>query len=446
MGKISYIFRIATTTAMIVSLISGSVVKANSYYELNDILFYNKDALEPSTCTPASSFSNNLDAQSLPAETISKLETMNVKEKAEKNKSSYLLGEKAAGVPWMMLAALHFREGSMDPSKSIADGEKLGTGISVDGVKIGDTLDEDAVLAAQHFLKMAKSVYKIDVTKDNLTTEEMGNSFLAYNRGSLYKRDGLDYSKSGYVMQGIDANHIGGDWKYLDPFGGHSKSRQLTNGNPGALAVMAYLGANVGISDCSSSSTFSGEMASYGQCDNRWGNIPYSRGNFCSSACGVVSTAMIITTLKKEEHTPDKILNNVRKYGGEIVGSGSSGANLAKMMREEYGLRTESLNVNEKSGLKGRIEDALSKGGIILTSGKGARPYSGGGHFVVIYQKTSDGKWLIGDPAGKADSTQLQGTVRESSYASDPKNILKAYDPSAIVTYSHNEMVAVYAN
>ncbi len=426
-------------------LVNSFTVSAyNPFYEQNDILFYDKDAKQPPECTPGSNFSMT-SSTTLPAETISKLESMKVKDKAEQNRSSYQLGEKATGVPWVMLAALHFREGSMDPGRSIADGEKLGTGISVDGVKIGDTLDEDAVLAAQHFIEMAKSVYKIDVTKGSLTTEEIGNAFLAYNRGFLYKRDGLDYTKSGYVMQGIDENHISGDWKYLDPFGGHSKSRQLTNGNPGALSVVSYLGMNTGMSACDSGTPFSGDFASFGQCDRRWGNIGYSSGNFCSSACGVVSTAMIITTLKKEEHTPDKILSNVRSYGGEIVGSGSSGTNLAKMMNKEYGLTIEDLNVNNRSGLKDRIETALSKGGIVLTSGKGGRPYSSGGHFVVIYKKMDNGNWLIGDPAGKGDSTSLQATVKDSSYASDPKNILKEYDPSAIITYSHNYMAAVYA-
>lgn len=420
-----------------------SSVYANSFYEMNGLPYTNPNESEPSTCTPGGNFTSSVGSD-LPAETVQKLENMKVEELAEKNRSSYELGQKATNVPWVMLAALHFREGGMNPTKSIADGESLGTGISVDGVKIGDTLDEDAVLAAQHLIEMAQSVYKIDITKENLTTEEMGQAFLAYNRGALYKRANLDYTKSGYVMQGVDAAHIGGDWKYLDPFGGHSKSRVLTNGNPGALAVMSYLGANVGLSNCSSAS-FSGDLASYGQCDERWGNLKYSSGNFCSSACGVVSTAMILTTLTKQQLSPDKIISNVRKYGGEIVGSGSSGSNLAKMMAQEYNLQTESLNVNEKNGLKSRVETALSKGGIILTSGKGARPYSTGGHFVVIYKKMDNGNWLIGDPAGKADSTKMQGTVRESSYASDPKNILKEYDPSSIITYSHNEMVAVYA-
>lgn len=440
--KLTRLFLIITLVALI---IPNSTTQANSFYSSNDIEFFDKNSLEPSTCTPGAKFSSDL-ATTLPTETVSKLESMNVKEKAEQNKNSYLLGEKATGVPWTMLAALHFREGSMDPNRSIADGEPLGTGVSVDGVKIGDTLDEDAVLAAQHFIEMARSVYKIDISKENPTTEEMGNSFLAYNRGFLYKRAGLDYTKSGYVMQGIDESHVGGsDWVYLDPFGGHSKSRVLRNGNPGALAVMAYLGANISTSNCSET-PLTGEFASFGQCDNRWGNIGYSSGNFCSSACGVVSTAMIITTLKKQEYTPDKILSNVRKHGGEIVGSGSSGTNLAKMMDKEYGLKTSIVNTYEKSTLKERVEKVLASGGILLTSGKGARPYSRGGHFVVIYKKMDNGNWLIGDPAGKADTATMQATIRESSYASDPKNILKEYDPSSIVLNSHNGMVAVYAS
>jgi hypothetical protein len=36
-----------------------------------------------------------------------------------------------------------------------------------------------------------------------------------------------------------------------------------------------------------------------------------------------------------------------------------------------------------------------------------------------------NGKWLIGDPAGKEGTSTMQGTIRESSFASNPKNILK---------------------
>ena len=422
-------------------------VSANTrYYERNNILYYSKDATEPATCTPGVSFSTTTK---LPDKTIKNLESQKVKEKAEKNKSSYQKAEKATGVPWTMLATLHFREAGMDSGRSLSNGEPI-TGTKyknkADGVWVGANLDEDAILAAQHFIEMAsaKDLYKIDVTKGNLTTEEIGRSFLAYNRGRLYKRANLDYTDSGYVMQGIDEKHIGGDWIYLDPFGGHSKSREYENSNPGALAVLSYLGMNVGTSSCKGT-PFEGDFASFGQCDERWGKLKYSSGSFCSSACGVVSTAMIITTLKKEEYTPDKIIDKVREYGGEIVGSGSSGANLAKMMKDEYKLTLENLNVSNKSGLKERIETALDKGGIILTSGKGGRPYSSGGHFVVIYKKMENGKWLIGDPAGKEGTSTMQGTIRESSFASNPKNILKEYEPSAITTYAHNEMVAVYA-
>lgn len=244
--KIGIFIAIAATITMIDSQPVFALIPPYEY-EDNNILYYNPDASEPEICTPTATYSGG--TINLPTETINKLVAMKVKELAEQNMSSYKKAEQKTGVPWYMLAALHFREGSMNPRKSIADGEPI-TGkqyTSMDGVKIGANLDDDAVFAAEHFIEMARMVYGINIGRSGtLTTGEIGNAFLAYNRGFLYKNRGLDFTKSGYVMQGIDSNHIGGDWKYLDPFGGHKKSRQLLNSNPGALAVIAYLNPNSG--------------------------------------------------------------------------------------------------------------------------------------------------------------------------------------------------------
>lgn len=72
-------------------------------FAANNIMFYN-----PDDC----STSGRLECTgNLPAETVTALEQAGVKEKAEQNKERYEYAEKETGIPWQVLAALHYREG-----------------------------------------------------------------------------------------------------------------------------------------------------------------------------------------------------------------------------------------------------------------------------------------------------------------------------------------------
>ena len=142
---------IATIIVMSIYISLFSPLTASSLdersYMNNSIYFLNKKEAASCADTPSqgasaatTTSSSTSQAQSqLPAETIEKLDKLGVKEKFKQNGAAYAKGEAATGVPATMLAALHLREGSMDPTRSIADGEKLGKGWSVDGVRIGNT-------------------------------------------------------------------------------------------------------------------------------------------------------------------------------------------------------------------------------------------------------------------------------------------------------------------
>lgn len=202
--------------------------------------------------------------KNLPPQTIKALESFGIDDKVAKMKSRYDYASKQTGVPWQIIATLHYREASMDPNKSIQNGEPRRSSEfkNIDGITVYPDAAKDDVQSVEHFIDNAKHMYQIDVKKSNLSEKEIGEAFLAYNRGVLYKRAGLDYTKSGYVMQGIDADHIGGDWVYLDPFGGHPQARKLNNSNPGALAVFYYLGGK-----------FSGQSGGFDKCSNPSGAI-----------------------------------------------------------------------------------------------------------------------------------------------------------------------------
>lgn len=211
-------------------------------FAANNIMFYDPEACK----SDGSSGSISLNVNDLPAETVEYLKNNNVEGLAQQNLSAYQHGADSAGIPWQVLAALHFREASMNPTKSIANGQSLGDGVSIDGQKIGNTLEEDAVIAANSIVSHG-SVYGVNIAED-LNIDSLANSFLAYNRGSMYKSAGEPYTKSPYVMNMIDEDHMEMQWIHADSWLG-SKQYNTLEGNterrPGALAVFIYLGGSI---------------------------------------------------------------------------------------------------------------------------------------------------------------------------------------------------------
>lgn len=189
-----------------------------------------------------------ITSDALPAQTIEYLDAQNIKELAKTNMARYLAAEATEKVPWYVMAALHYREARMDPSRSISNGAELGTGVNVDGVTVVSDPSEDAINMARHFKRMAEYVYGIDVVDDQMTTEKWGQAFLAYNRGFLYKNKDRTYDLSPYVMNGFDSTHMNMRWIDADTV------RGVDGNKAGALTLMVYLGGDVSSQACSTAS------------------------------------------------------------------------------------------------------------------------------------------------------------------------------------------------
>lgn len=161
--------------------------------------------------------------------------------------------EHETGVPWMFMAAIHYREGSNRPDASMYAGERLGTKNPDFGDVKGSDIFRNGIMAAEHFKRNAKTVYGIDIHKD-MHTIELACAFLAYNRGSMYRNAsrviGTEMSpdQSPYVMNGYDEQHLEMTW----PAQGNYDNSGLKWGEPqsvqgkrniplGALAVVKGL-------------------------------------------------------------------------------------------------------------------------------------------------------------------------------------------------------------
>ncbi|MDR0887370.1 MAG: M23 family metallopeptidase [Candidatus Nomurabacteria bacterium] len=239
---LSAILAVTFSTASAFALSEAEYRKINSY----DGRFYLPDATSydgtpgGSLCPQDGNISSGLSDNAIEKlQAISKLNNI-----PDGNMEAYLYGEQQTGVKWQALAALHFTEGGMNPDQSMLNGAKLGSGVNVDGMVVGNTLKEDAVIAANALINMGKSVYNVDVSSPSATADDYGWAYLAYGRGYMYKVDNIPYDMATMVMNFYDNAHWDMVWLHQDSWYGDKQYNSLEgkhNGNPGKLTVFTYL-------------------------------------------------------------------------------------------------------------------------------------------------------------------------------------------------------------
>lgn len=214
------------------------------YRNNNDVTTVNPKAV---ACSASSggSISVNIN-DDLPEETLSKIKAAGIEEKVKSNMERYAAAQAATGLPWQIFAAIHYREANLAANASLADGSSLSNSKSIDGAQKSADANEDAILAAKHFISLLKSIYDTDLSA-GLSIDGIANGFLAYNRGAMYKNWNKTWQESPYVSNGVDANHLNMKWIDADSYAkpGGKKYNSLsgkTETRPGALAVYKFLG------------------------------------------------------------------------------------------------------------------------------------------------------------------------------------------------------------
>ena len=252
------------------------------FYSNEGILYYDKTASE--ACGPGAAGAVGVTpiGGPLPQATLDRLRGMNFDQRLAQTRARYEFAERETGVPWQFLAAIHYREAGMNPRMSLAAGEPLRDGLSIDRVPMAADPNRDAVLAAQHLIQNAQAVYGVDIKTDR-TVDGIANAFLAYNRGYMYKAANEPYTSSPYVMNGYDEAHMDMVWVRADSV---YQNRRLNNvegrrdANLGALTIYSYLvgqGANAtGASDpsgCTTGAVASGECSVTKPTFGEFGNL-----------------------------------------------------------------------------------------------------------------------------------------------------------------------------
>jgi hypothetical protein len=141
-----------------------------------------------------------------------------------------------------------------------------------------------------------------------------------------------------------------------------------------------------------------GNYVFYSQHDPKWASAPYgSSGTISSSGCGPTSTAMAITNLTGKSILPPQIAT---EFGYMHVGGGSSWA-LFTVAPQKYGLKTTEIGTDTN-----RAKDVLKAGAVIIASGRGSNPFTGGGHIITIRGVDNEGNFLLGDPNRAENNTK----------------------------------------
>ncbi|MCA9326472.1 hypothetical protein KC976_02635 [Candidatus Saccharibacteria bacterium] len=187
-----------------------------------------------------------------------------VKQNIDKLLPAYQKAAEQTGVPWQLLAAVHYREANNNPSQDLQAGNPLGGGGSQYADYTGarpSTIEASAVMAAQQLIsKAAAGVVKLPINTSNPDSAAIKDALFGYNgRAGVYAQQAADlgfdaktqpFEGSPYVMNNFDAKHqnmkiITRDFGGLDGI----------DARLGAFTVYSMLGGASGGATCSTGST-----------------------------------------------------------------------------------------------------------------------------------------------------------------------------------------------
>jgi hypothetical protein len=146
-----------------------------------------------------------------------------------------------------------------------------------------------------------------------------------------------------------------------------------------------------GISGPGQDTKFIDGFTVYSQYDPDWANKPYSTSTIGASGCGPAAMAMIITALTGQQITPVATANYAAAQGQYVPGQGSRWS-IARVLAARWGLKSQFIGAEAA-----KITATLQAGGLVIATGQGPKPFTSGGHFIVVRAVTASGKWRVGD-------------------------------------------------
>lgn len=118
-------------------------------------------------------------------------------------------------------------------------------------------------------------------------------------------------------------------------------------------------------------------------------NTRYGHATVATHGCGIASLSMILTYLLDREIMPDTLAEEYGRYNGE---HGSSW-NLFPDSAADYGVTIEKQTWKWED-----VVEALKNGQVCIANAQKESIFTNGGHFIVLYGITEEGRILVRDP------------------------------------------------
>ena len=122
-------------------------------------------------------------------------------------------------------------------------------------------------------------------------------------------------------------------------------------------------------------------------------SYPYTNygnhGTISSHGCGITSCAMVYSYLLDRVILPDELAETYGRYNTKV----GSDYRLFSQTAEDFGIEVKMV-YNWKE-----VEEALYNGQVVIANVQGDSIFTDGGHYIVYYGITEEGKILINDPS-----------------------------------------------
>lgn len=141
----------------------------------------------------------------------------------------------------------------------------------------------------------------------------------------------------------------------------------------------------------------------YNQYDQKWADKPYGASTISKAGCYPAAMAMIINAFGKKNTDGSQVTPvETAIFSAEndwYSGSGGTSWAMPVPTGEKWGLKGETMGVPTSQ----QIIDKLDQGYLIAATGRGSKPFTVGGHIIVI-RSHKNGNFLIGDSGHKDTS------------------------------------------
>lgn len=138
------------------------------------------------------------------------------------------------------------------------------------------------------------------------------------------------------------------------------------------------------------------EVPLYNQLDYPKTKYGHDGSTVRSSGCGIASYAMVLSYLLDREILPDELAGMYHRYKVE----GGSSHSLFTKTQDDWGITLEDNCYWIEAWVDGKVMKALENGQPIIANVHEDSAFTIGGHFIVLYGLTEDGKILVRDPNG----------------------------------------------